>query len=514
LEVIEPLHKNLVYVKSNDVKVPLDQASDILPAKVWKKYCDYQEEYAERILVLRTAKREVPAEANGDKNMPPILQNWTGKINQAQPNKNSIHDTSCAFDSNRIRDYEERNKAFKSKSKLPGSQASREIIPLMVHDIAYLKSFDVEWECLPAALENPSAAADDDDEEELDTSSWCLTDPSTVPIKDLKIPQRGKIPPYLFVAVAIVNTMDPKPRELKTFLEKLLARVAVLKLESGKANATLADAVTREFTEDEWEIYETGIGDLAMNITPPSGDGSAAKGGQHAASTPPRAGGGSAAKVASTARGAAAASTPPRAGGRSAAKGAQAASTPPPAGEAEGAAAKSPTPPTPQRRGVEPPPSPPRRGRPSTAASSAAARAGNTDSDSDVLPPTKAQEPARVGGRKKQQAKVREEPRTTHNDSRERRQTDHFTPPDVTRVVVAKKKRKAASANERMDSSTVGESYTIPVSVQSNRAMAGSLDINKRFPKSYLSSDPSIDAPLPHLTLSGVWHAVSWKYLL
>ena len=217
MELIEPLHKNLVYVKSVDVKVPLDQATEIVPAKLWKRYCEFQEEYAERITVLRTEKREVPKEANADKNMPDILHTWRGKLGQTQSSQNYNHDTSCAFNSNRIRDYEERNKAFKSKSKLPASQAVKDIIPLMVHDIAYLKSFDVEWEGVPPALQTQSAAADDDDDDEPDTSSWCVSNPSTVPFKDLKIPKRGKLPPYLFLALAIVNKMEPKPREFAKF---------------------------------------------------------------------------------------------------------------------------------------------------------------------------------------------------------------------------------------------------------------------------------------------------------
>ena len=132
----------------------------------------------------------------------------------------------------------------------------KDIIPLMVHDIAYLKSFEVDWEGVPAALQTACAAADDDDDAELDTSSWCLTDPSSVPFSELKIPQRGKLPPYLFVGAAIVSTIDPRPKELGTFIDKLFARVEQLKLETGKANATLEDTLTRQFTEDELQIYE------------------------------------------------------------------------------------------------------------------------------------------------------------------------------------------------------------------------------------------------------------------
>jgi hypothetical protein len=388
----------------------------------------------------------------------------------------------------------------------------------MVHDIAYLKSFEVEWEGVPAALENPSAAAEDDDDDELDISLWCLTDPSTVPIKDLKIPRRGKLPPYLLVAAAIVNTMKQKPKEIASFIFQLLDRVDKLKKETG--SELLKDLMTRSFTKDEREIYNTGMGEdptSAKNVidatgAPPADDALAGTDGAGKADATP-----SAPNARVTAH------TPPRSGGAakpSAPLTPPTPTTPTPAVRGRAAARAAGDKETearalssPRRGGEPPPPSPPRSGRPATVTAARTAAARDTDSESDELAPTKAQEPARGPGRQKQQARVKDRPMTTHKDSRERKQTSHYTPPDVTRVV-GKKKRKAASANDGMDrdSSTVVESYTIPVSVQSHRAMAGSLDINKRLPKSYMSSDPSIDAPLPHLTLSGVWHAVSCKY--
>ena len=68
----------------------------------------------------------------------------------------------------------------------------------MTLDIAFLKSFEVEWEAPISALESGEGADDDDDESmDLDTSSWVVTDPGSVPLKDFKIPARGQIPTHL-----------------------------------------------------------------------------------------------------------------------------------------------------------------------------------------------------------------------------------------------------------------------------------------------------------------------------
>jgi hypothetical protein len=149
-----------------------------------------------------------------------------------------------------------------------------------------------------------------------------------------------------------------------------------------------------------------------------------------------------------------------------------------------------------------PPSSPPREKQPPQA---------DTDSDSDRAPIVKKNPPAVRGGRKKAQATVRDVPvpRTTHKDIRERKRTDHYTPPDTARVIVAKKRKQ-----HRQESPPAVNTHEIPISVQSNRAMAGHLEINKRFPKTYMSTEPIKDAPLPNMTLSGTWHAVSCKYLL
>ena len=80
----------------------------------------------------------------------------------------------------------------------------------MTLDIAFLKSFEVEWESWEGA--------DDDDDEsmDLDTSSWVVTDPGSVPLKDLKLPARGKIPTHLVYAAAIVVTPDVRSPDVRS----------------------------------------------------------------------------------------------------------------------------------------------------------------------------------------------------------------------------------------------------------------------------------------------------------
>jgi len=76
----------------------------------------------------------------------------------------------------------------------------------MILDIAYRKSFDVEWEPRPAALE----VADDDD---IDTLSWDVTDPESVPWKDLKL-----------YAAAIVGMPEQRSPDVDAFIERMLDR--------------------------------------------------------------------------------------------------------------------------------------------------------------------------------------------------------------------------------------------------------------------------------------------------
>ena len=259
MEFIEPLLKSLVYVKCQckDKDEPLDQLVNFVDRKQLKNYCQYQGDYKERMNVLQIEKRDVPKDDNGDKIMPPILQSWTGKFANSQPPNNYQKEMSCAFDKDRISDYGRRNQKFESAIQMPGSQAAREIIPLLIHDIAYLKSFDVEWKAEPAALALATSATESDDDPEPDTSSWCLTDPTSVPFKYLNIPSKGKLPPHLILAAAIFNVAKPKPIGAGDFCGRVAERMLELRKETG--SAVLEDIMTRKFTEEEGALYLAGI---------------------------------------------------------------------------------------------------------------------------------------------------------------------------------------------------------------------------------------------------------------
>jgi hypothetical protein len=145
LIMMEGLLKCLVYVKFDpEVKVRLD-ACNVVDSKLWTRYCTYQAEFKDRVSVLRSEKRDIPEEEDGDKIMPSILHTWTGKFRDIQPQKNYHAKTSCAFDKSRIDEYERRNQKFTKSIETAGHQAAKEIVPLLIHDIAYLKSFDVQW---------------------------------------------------------------------------------------------------------------------------------------------------------------------------------------------------------------------------------------------------------------------------------------------------------------------------------------------------------------------------------
>ena len=192
VELILPLYNNLLYVKGDkDITVTLDHTANHINPPKWRQYVTFQSEYKERIGLLRREQRAVPKEVGGDKIMPPILQIYEGKFNSAQPVKNFKKGLSCAFCEAQVNKYEELNQSFINATKLAAPAAASKIIPLLLMDIAYLKSFEVEWERTAAALETEGAHGDDDDDE-IDTSSWDPADPATanVPFKTSSILQQ------------------------------------------------------------------------------------------------------------------------------------------------------------------------------------------------------------------------------------------------------------------------------------------------------------------------------------
>ena len=479
---MEGLLKRLVYVKFEpEVKSKLD-ASTFVESKLWKKYCEYQAEFKDRVAVLRSEKRDVPVEEDGDKIMPNILQTWTGNSKAAQPAKNYLVKTSCAFDKSRIDDYEKRNLKFARWIEEPGHKAAKEIVPLLISDIAFIKSFDVQWKEEPAALATGAVPQDDDDEPEPDTSSWSLHDPLSVEFGKLAIPRKGKLPPHILLASAIYNAAKVKPVGAVPFCHQVAARVLELFKETNSTD--MHDIMTRQFTESEKVIFDTGV-----RPEEEENDGE---------------GHGAAAPDADDADDA--------------------------ADSADAAARNAPTPPTPPslsptrpRRAAAPASSSaetssPAKGR--TKSGGGAGGGGNCggaggglaaglakgDDTQDNQPLFPEKVVAQGGGRKKQVAVFRPQPDTEASRVARRKQTERYAPPESTRVVV--KKRKSLPSSSR-DITEEPDADSIPVSEQSSRVMPGRLEINKRFPKDYMSSNPRMRAPIRNMTLSSLWHAVS-----
>jgi len=221
MEFIVPLYNNLLYVKGDkDITVMLDLAINYVHGPKWRGYVQFQADYKERIALLRRENRAVPKEPGTDKNMPPILQSYHGKFGSGQPDKNFKKNLSCAFSKEQVIKYEELNQGFLNATKLAAPAAAAKIIPLMLFDIAYLKSFDVEWERTAPALES-EVARDDDDDDEIDTSSWDLADPETVPFRDLKYPKTGKMPTAVLYGAAILGVSPNPTPEVKSQVKDL-----------------------------------------------------------------------------------------------------------------------------------------------------------------------------------------------------------------------------------------------------------------------------------------------------
>jgi len=252
--LIEALHKNLVYVRGDkDCTATLDLLVKFIPAKQWREYCTFQADYKDRINVLRTEKRAVPKVADGDKNMPPLLHAWEGKYGAVQPSKNIRKLASCAFTENQVTKYETLNVSFAQTIKLEGHAAAAKLIPLLYMDIAYLKSFDVEWESVCPSL-GAETAANCDDDDEIDTSAWDVTDPSTIPFNHLKIPRSGKIPTALMYAAALLGVSEQRPPEVRQWISDLYARVEVLRAQTSSQD--LAKIMTRPMTAKEEATYK------------------------------------------------------------------------------------------------------------------------------------------------------------------------------------------------------------------------------------------------------------------
>ena len=207
VEAFHKLHNSLMYVCSTkDLKVPLDQlAGNVMDPKLLKKFVDYQGNYKERVDLLRTESRATPSETNGDRVMPPIMKKWVGSLLTHQnTTKNHIIDSSCAFDDARIKEYEAANQTFTADLKLDCPAGATKVAALLVMDIAFNKSFDVDWERTPAALGDVSGTEGDDDAGEVDFLHWDFTAPDSLPWDTLFVcDANGKMHPHAIIAEKI-----------------------------------------------------------------------------------------------------------------------------------------------------------------------------------------------------------------------------------------------------------------------------------------------------------------------
>jgi hypothetical protein len=91
--------------------------------------------------------------------------------------------------------------------------------------------------------------------------------------------------------------------------------------------------------------------------------------------------------------------------------------------------------------------------------------------------------------------------------------TDRYRPPSPsasTRVVVAKK-RKSVEVTAGPVEPVVVQAHAVPISAESGRAIIGQHEISRKFNKNHVSIKPVKTPPLPDMTLSSFWHAVSQR---
>lgn len=75
-----------------------------------------------------------------------------------------------------------------------------------------------------------------------------------------------------------------------------------------------------------------------------------------------------------------------------------------------------------------------------------------------------------------------------------------------TRVVVARKRK---SVEPGPVEPVVVEAHAVPICADSGRVMMGQHEITRKFNKNHIAIKPVKEPPLPDMTLSAFWHAVS-----
>ena len=88
--------------------------------------------------------------------------------------------------------------------------------------------------------------------------------------------------------------------------------------------------------------------------------------------------------------------------------------------------------------------------------------------------------------------------------------TDRYKPPSppagASSRVVVKKRKSVESTSEPV----VVEAHAVPISADSGRVMIGQHEISRKFNKNHVAIKPVKEPPLPDMTLSSFWHAVSY----
>ena len=258
------LHNALVYIRSDSaITSPLEQVAksvSVLDQKELKHFIDYQSKYQERLAVLRSESHERPAEPNSDRNMPPIMKRWIGQMSHHQnPSKNHDLDTTCAFDHARIKKYETANESFQSDLKLNCPNGARKVADLLIMDIAFLKSFEVEWQ-KPVNGVLGGGTESDDDVAEYACDGWELADPSTIPFGKLPVcDENGKIFPHALIANRIARHILDTQGSKHTVqgLDEFCS-----KMDTARANLKKG---TKAFDANNFKEYEREVLSRALN---------------------------------------------------------------------------------------------------------------------------------------------------------------------------------------------------------------------------------------------------------
>jgi len=544
VERFHKLHNALVYIRSDTaITSPLEQVAksvSVLDQKELKHFIEYQSKYKERLAVLRSGNYEQPAEPNCDRNMPPIMKKWIGQMSSHQnPSKNHDIDTTCAFDHARIKKYETANESFQSDLKLNCPNGARKVADLLIMDIAFLKSFEVEWQ-KPVNGVLGGGTESDDDVAEFACDGWELADPSTIPFGKLPVcDENGKIFPHALIANRIARhildtqgnkhtvqgldefcaKMDTARNNLKKGTKAFDANNfkeyerEVLTRALNTVEKDLFMSVCSTLDEDNSNVscliwlHENALSETCLYFILQDDDPAQSAAAASAAAAAPLAAAASAAPAVAASAAASAAAAASLAAAASAAP-AVAASASPLAAAASAAPAAA--------ASVAPP---------------AAAASATPAAAASVAPPAVAASAA-PRNRQKQRAVRIEQPEGKSQGKRASQPTNFYSP-DPPAKRLKNGNGKAAASNARRKSAADGEetedargscqpaggvgsvvAHAVPISEYSKRVLLGQNRLNKQFGKTHLSRDALRRPPVSNMTLGQAFHAVNIALLL